>query len=185
MLSKIKNRIFVLTTALSVGLFASCISDDETTEVVFEEDLRKIADYVDNSSIVPLKEVTVGESGVTMLFTEVNDGGLAPVVGDSLMVDYTGYLLDGTVFDTSIEQVARDNNVHNPNRDYAPFPIVLGYSDVIGGWHIALSQMKEGEKATVLIPSIYGYGPRGSSNGAIRPNTVLAFDLELVEVIKP
>lgn len=99
------------------------------------------------------------------------------------MVDYTGYLLDGTVFDTSVEQVARDNDMHNPSRDYAPFPIILGYSDVIGGWHIALSQMKEGEKATVLIPSIYGYGPGGSRS--IRPNTVLAFDLELVEVIKP
>lgn len=183
MLNKMKSRIFVLMTALSVGLFASCISDDETTEVVFEEDLRKIADYVDNSSIVPVKEVTVGESGVTMLFTEVNDGGIPAAEGDSLMVDYTGYLLDGTVFDTSIEEVARDNNLHNPNRDYAPYPVRLGYTSVIVGWHIALSQMKEGEKATVLIPSIYGYGAYGS--GSIRPNTVLAFDLELVEVIKP
>lgn len=67
MLSKIKNRIFVLTTALSVGLFVSCISDDETAEVVFEEDLRKIEDFVDNSTIVPVKEVTAGESGVTLL----------------------------------------------------------------------------------------------------------------------
>src|SRR5690554_4286082 len=141
---KMKNRIFVLTTALSVGLFVSCVSDDETAEVVFEEDLRKIADFVESSTIVPVKEETVGESGVTLLFTEVNDTGLVPEVGDSLMVAYTGYLLDGTVFDTSVEQVARDNNMHNPSRDYAPYPVILGYSIVIQGWHIALSQMKEG-----------------------------------------
>src|SRR5690606_11017001 len=97
-------------------------------------------------------------------------------------VNYTGYFLDGTVFDTSIEQVARDNNLFDSNRDYAPFPIKLAYSQVITGWHYALIQMKEGEKATALFPSRYGYGTSG--RGSIGPNTVLAFDLELVEVRK-
>lgn len=175
---------YVLTAALSIGLLSSCVSDDESAEVVHQEDLRKIQEFIDNTDIESSKQVEVGNSGIALLFTKENEGGAVPDTGDSLMVDYTGYFLDGKVFDTSIEQVARDNNLYNSSRNYVPFPVLFGYSGmVIDGWQYALAQMKEGEKATVLLPSAFAYGRRGQ--GAIGPNTVLAFDLELVEVIKP
>lgn len=171
-------------TALATGLFFSCISDEETSEAIFEEDLRKIDDFVQSTEIPTVREQAVGNTGIVLLFTEENPEGTPATEGDSLWVNYTGYLLDGRVFDTSVEQVARDNNLYNASRTYEPFPIRLAYTDVIVGWHYALLQMKEGEKATALIPSGYAYGQSGRPP-AIGPNTVLAFDLELVEVIKP
>src|SRR5690606_1240737 len=173
---------YTLTAALVTGLLFSCISEDESSEVVHQEDVRKIEAYVADTDLAYTRKVEVGDSGITLLFTEDNTGGTATNAGDSLYVDYTGYFLDGKVFDTSVEQIARDNNLYNSARDYSPYRIVLGYTSVIPGWHYALAQMKEGEKATVLIPSAYAYGSRGQ--GAIGPNTVLIFDLDLVEVKK-
>lgn len=170
-------------TALLVGLSSSCISEGETSEDVFNRDIRSIQNFVQSTDIVPVREMTVGETGIVLLFTEENEEGEAAAEGDSLYVHYTGYFLEGKIFDTSVEQIARDNNIYNSQNPYEPYPIVLGYSGVIPGWHYALAQMKEGDKATVLIPSIYAYGPNG--RGPIAPNTVLAFDLELVEVKKP
>ena len=171
-----------LITALLLGLFSSCISDSETGEATFEEDLKEIENFVQTTDIVSVREVTLGNTGIVLLITQENEFGEVPEEGDSLFVDYTGYFLDGTVFDTSIEQVARDNNLYNSTLPYEPYPIKLGYSQVIPGWHYALIQMKEGEKATALFPSRFAYGSSG--RGAIAPNTVLAFDLELVEVRK-
>ena len=177
-----KTKILgLMTTALFIGLLSSCLEADESSEIIFQQDLKKIEDFVSTTDIVAVKEVTVEGTGIVLLFTEENPDGEIPVVGDSLRVDYTGYFLDGTVFDTSVEQVALDHDLHNPSRDYEPFSIRFGYG-VINGWNFALSHMKEGEKATALIPSAYAYGPLG--NGPIGPNTVLAFDLELVEIKK-
>lgn len=166
------------------GLLFSCVSDDETAEVIHQEDLKKIQAFIDDTDIESSRQVEVGNTGIALLFTQENEGGSVPEVGDTLLVNYTGYFLDGKVFDTSIEQVAKDNNLYTSSRNYVPFAVLFGYTGyVIDGWQYALAQMKEGEKATALLPSVFAYGSRG--NGAIRPNTVLAFDLELVEVIKP
>jgi len=183
MSSNSMNRVstYLLTAALSLGLL-SCVSEDESAEVIHQRDVTTIQEFVETTDIPYTRKVEVGNSGITLLFTEEQPGGVAAEEGDSLLVNYTGYFLDGRVFDTSIEQTARDNGLFNPMRDYDPFPVILGYSQVIPGWHYALYQMKEGEKATALIPSTYAYGRQGQ--GAIGPNTVLAFDLDLVEVIK-
>lgn len=173
---------YILTAALFAGLLSSCISEDESAEAIHQEDLRKIQAFVEGTDIQYSRKAEVG-NGIVLLFTEQNEDGAATEVGDSLMVHYSGYFLNGQVFDTSIEQVARENDLYTPTRPYDPFAIVLGYSQVIPGWHFALDQMKQGEKATALIPSALAYGRQGSRS--IGPNTVLAFDLELVEVKKP
>jgi len=162
-----------------VAFLGSCISDDENVDVIFEQDLKKIETYVQNFPTEYKKEERVGETGIVLLFTEVVEEGELPQVGDTLAVDYTGMLLDGTVFDTSIEQTARDNAVFNENRTYEPFDVIFGVSSVISGWHGALSLMKEGEKATALIPSAYAYGSQGQ--GPIPANSVLVFELDLTE----
>lgn|SRR5690606_6027671 len=178
------NRVstYLLAVALLVVLLPSCVSEDESTEVIHQRDVKTIQDFVEATDIPYTRKVEVGSSGITLLFTEENASGVAPAEGDSLLVNYTGRFLDGRVFDTSVEQIARENNMYNQSRDYQPFAVVLGYSQVIVGWHHALYQMKEGEKAVALIPSGFAYGRRGQ--GPIGPNTVLAFDLELVEVRK-
>lgn len=177
-----KVSTYLLAAALFVGLLPSCVSEDESTEVIHQRDVNTIQEFIEATDIPYSRKVEVGNSGIILLFTEEKSDGVVTGEGDSLLVNYTGRFLDGRVFDTSIEQIARDNNMFNQARDYQPFAVVLGYSQVIAGWHYALYQMKEGEKATALIPSRFAYGRGGQ--GPIGPNTVLAFDLELVEVKK-
>lgn len=163
-----------------LGTISSCISDEENMDVVFEQDLQKIEEYIQTVETEYMRRETVGETGIVLLFTEEVESEELPQVRDTLVVDYTGKLLDGTVFDTSVEQVAQDNGLFNPNRTYEPFEVVLGMSSVINGWHWSLSQMKEGEKAIALIPSSYAYGSQ--ANGPIPANSVLVFELDLLEV---
>lgn len=87
--------------------------------------------------------------------------------GKKVAVHYTGRLLDGTVFDSSIERGE-------------PIEFVLGQGQVIPGWEEGIAKMKEGGKATLLIPSNLAYGERG--NQVIPPCSPLVFDVELVKV---
>jgi FKBP-type peptidyl-prolyl cis-trans isomerase len=88
-------------------------------------------------------------------------------------IDYTGHLLDGTVFDSNV-----DPKFQHPE----PFTTVIGVGRVIAGWDKGITLLKKGSKATLYIPSGMGYGPRG--NGRIPANSVLVFDVEVVEVTK-
>ncbi len=177
-----KKIILNLLAFSALAVAISCVSEEENLEVIFEQDKKKIETFVQNFDVEHRRE-TVGESGVVLLITETNDTGRLPETRDTIRVDYTGYLLDGTVFDTSVKSVAEDEGMFNPNRPYEPFPVILGISRVIVGWQVALSRLREGEKATVLIPSFYGYGRDG--NGPIPANTVLVFDMDVVSVRGP
>ncbi|RYD92797.1 MAG: peptidylprolyl isomerase [Sphingobacteriales bacterium] len=105
-----------------------------------------------------------------------------PLAGDTVYVNYTGRTLDGKVFDSSIEADAKAGGVYNEGRPYGPISFALGTGRVIPGWDEGLAILNEGSKATFLIPSNLGYGERGS--GAIPPYATLAFDLELVKVVR-
>lgn len=175
-----RKSTLILALIPVLGTISSCISDEENMDVVFEQDLQKIEEYIQTVETEYMRRETVGETGIVLLFTEEVESEELPQVRDTLVVDYTGKLLDGTVFDTSVEQVAQDNGLFNPNRTYEPFEVVLGMSSVINGWHWSLSQMKEGEKAIALIPSSYAYGSQ--ANGPIPANSVLVFELDLLEV---
>lgn len=94
--------------------------------------------------------------------------GTQPEAGDQVTVHYTGKLIDGTVFDSSVERGE---------------PATFGVTQVIPGWVEALQMMKEGAKWRLFIPSNLAYGPNGAG-GAIGPNATLIFDVELIKVIK-
>ncbi len=78
--------------------------------------------------------------------------------GDTLKVNYTGKLENGEIFDTSIEEVAKEAGIFSPEREYQPLTIKLGFGQVIPGFEKALMGMKEGEKKEVVIPPEEGYG---------------------------
>jgi FKBP-type peptidyl-prolyl cis-trans isomerase FklB len=92
--------------------------------------------------------------------------GKSPKATDSVKVHYHGTLIDGTVFDSSIER---------------GMPITFPVNGVIAGWTEALQLMKEGDKWTLYIPSKLAYGERGPG-GKIGPNSTLIFEVELLSV---
>src|SRR5574341_1651987 len=79
--------------------------------------------------------------------------------GDTVAVDYTGSLEDGTVFDTSIESVARENNLLAPGREYKPLNFTVGKGMVIKGFDEGVIGMKVGDSKTLTIPPEKAYGP--------------------------
>jgi len=95
------------------------------------------------------------------------DGG-SPKQGDTVTVHYTGWLPDGTKFDSSVD---RDE----------PFAFVLGTGQVIRGWDEGVATMRVGDKARLTIPPGLAYGEAGYP-GAIPPNSTLIFEVELLSV---
>lgn len=79
--------------------------------------------------------------------------------GDKISVDYTGSLSGGKVFDTSIESVAKENNLFAHEKEYKPLKLTVGKGDVIPGFDEGVVGMKAGETKILTIPPEKGYGP--------------------------
>jgi cyclophilin family peptidyl-prolyl cis-trans isomerase len=89
-----------------------------------------------------------------------DSGGNAAVVkeGDQVLVDYTGRLENGTVFDTSVRDVAIETGVYNPNRDYQPIEFTVGAGQMIKGFDAGVVGMAVGEEKTLTLPPEDAYG---------------------------
>ncbi|MCQ2284495.1 MAG: FKBP-type peptidyl-prolyl cis-trans isomerase [Bacteroidales bacterium] len=123
------------------------------------EEATLIQDYVKKNNIT----VKPTEEGVYIISKKAGTGPKLQMM-QTVKVHYTGKLLDGTQFDSSIGQ--------------EPFEVTLGGGQVIPGWEVALSHMSVGEKATIIIPSAMAYGARGMQS--IPPYSTLVFDMEVV-----
>jgi peptidyl-prolyl cis-trans isomerase A (cyclophilin A) len=105
------------------------------------------------------------ESGLKYVVVAEGEGD-TPAAGAMVKVHYTGKLLDGTKFDSSIDRGT-------------PIDFPVGQGRVIKGWDEALLAMKKGEKRVLIIPANLGYGPSG--RGPIPPNATMVFDVELID----
>lgn len=122
-----------------------------------------------NATLVFEVELVDVKAAPKIEYIEVEPGtGAQPTQGQNVSVHYVGTLQDGTEFDNSL------------NRGQ-PISFPLGMGRVIAGWDQGIAMMKEGGKATLIIPPELGYGARGAG-GVIPPNATLVFDVELVKV---
>ncbi|OJJ15940.1 hypothetical protein BKI52_36280 [marine bacterium AO1-C] len=141
------------------------------------KDQTTIAQYLANKRITNAKKTA---SGLHYVIKKQGTGPQA-MAGKTVIVHYTGKLLNGKVFDTSFESVARQFGKYRPGRQYKPYQFPLGKGRVIKGWDEGIALLKMGTKATLYIPSDLAYGRRGAGKD-IPPNSVLIFDVELLEV---
>ena len=133
------------------------MNDDQQLSI----DLELIDNYLKENNIEAIKT----ESGLRYVVQKEGEGrNAAP--GDNVSVHYTGMLLNGEVFDSSLER--------------QPLSFTLGQGMVIQGWDEGISYFNKNAKGTIYIPSYLGYGARGAG-GAIPPNAVLVFEIELID----
>ena len=130
----------------------------------------------------PAEQATPAESGIPMVSgdTVTTTSGLKyivmaegdgpkPEAGNLIGAHYTGWLMDGTKFDSS-----RDRG--------QPLQFPIGQGRVIRGWDEGLMLMSVGGRRLLIIPPELGYGERGTPGGPIPPNATLVFDVELMSV---
>ena len=145
-------------------------------EQQLEKDIQIIEQYVAEKAL----DVQKTDSGLYYAI-EAPGKGTKPQAGQKVKVNYTGYLLSGKVFDTSLEDIAKEHNIHNPQRPYEPIAFQLGIGQVIKGWDEGIQLLSKGAKAKFLIPSTLAYGTRAMGS-SIPAKSILIFDVELVDV---
>lgn len=133
-----------------------------------------IAKYVADNNI----KVNPTESGLYVVVNKKGTGKKA-TKGSKVSVYYAGRLLNGKLFDTNIESVAKEAGRQGGH--FQPFAFTLGQRSVIPGWEEGLMGLNKGSKATLIIPSNLAYGPTGAGND-IPPYSPLVFDVEVVAV---
>lgn len=139
--------------------------DESEPEPATEADSE--AESSDSMVVEQIEGITT-DSGLQFIEVEAGDGP-KPTEGDLVQVHYTGKLLDGTEFDSS---VGRD-----------PFTFTLGQGQVISGWDEGIALLNEGGKAMLIIPPDLAYGSTGAG-GVIPPDATLMFDVELVQILE-
>lgn len=139
-------------------------------------DIETIDNFLKEKGITAEKT----DSGLRYIITKPGKGENAKP-GQSATINYSGYLLNGKFFDSSIESVARLNNVFTDGRTYEPYTVVVDAGSVIKGWEEVMKLMNKGSKITVYIPSTLAYGNQRRSE-EILENSILVFDMEMVEI---
>jgi FKBP-type peptidyl-prolyl cis-trans isomerase FkpA len=138
------------------------ISAMSEADIIAQED-KSIQEYMTNNNLKGTKT----PSGMYYVQTKAGTGAKAEK-GKTVSVHYTGMLLNGTKFDSSVDRGQ-------------PFEFGLGQGQVIQGWDEGIALMSIGEKGILLIPSALGYGSRGAG-GSIPPNASLVFEVELLGI---
>lgn len=160
------KSIPILTLTLALGLFAGCSSKTD------QPDAASIVQPTGKSAgedflVANAKKAGVITTATGLEYKVLKTGtGQMPKPDDKVKVHYHGTLIDGTVFDSSVQRGE---------------PIVFSVGAVIPGWVEALQLMKVGDKWQLFIPAKLAYGEQ-SPSPAIPPNSVLIFEVELLGI---
>ena len=135
----------------------------------------EIANYVKSHNIT----VNPNPNGVYIVVKQKGNGAKV-AAGKKVSINYTGRLLDGTMFDSSVESDAKEGGIYMANRTYEPLTYVVGQMSLIRGWEEGIMGQPAGSKLQLVIPSNMAYGPQRAGN--IPPYSPLVFDLDIVSV---
>lgn len=149
-----------------IQIFFTELEEKQKAEAAKMADVNKAAGEEFLAKNGQREEVKTLPSGLQYEVIEEGNGA-QPTAADQVEVHYTGRLIDGTVFDSSVDRGV---------------PATFGVTQVIPGWVEALQLMKAGSKWRLFIPSTLAYGPQGAGP-VIGPNATLIFDVELIKVI--
>lgn len=164
------KSVLALTVVILAALVVWLVigrGDNKDVLTVVEDDKNQSQQNNDQGSVTNSPQTITMDNGLKIQDVQVGTGKEAKV-GSVITAHYTGYLENGTVFDSSVSRGQ-------------PFSFTLGRGEVIRGWDIGIQGMKEGGKRRLIIPSTLAYGQAGIE-GAIPPNATLVFDVELLKV---
>ncbi len=173
-MNKSKNLLLMAAGALLALLLITFLKPRATESESKTEQLQQTENLKEQSVKTELQQITekfpeaiATESGLHYII--LTPGGKEkPAAGNTVIVHYTGKLMDDTVFDSSVTRGK-------------PFSFPLMTGKVIKGWDIGLSEMTKGEKRLLIIPSELGYGERGAPP-VIPPQSTLVFEVELLDI---
>ena len=151
-------------------------SKQEANEAQLKKDLAIIDDYLKENKITAQST----PSGLKYSIHQPGEGEKLKA-GNKIKINYIGKTLEGSIFDTNIEEIAKKSSMYDSLRTYEPIEIELGTYKVIPGWEEGVSLLKKGSKATFFIPSVLAYGNQ-SLGEHIKPHTNLIFEVEVVDV---
>jgi len=154
----------VIVTVYTTQSRHSVHVDSRTGEVVAKETAQRFPGFAIPEGV----DMQETDSGLMYFVLEEGDGPSPSGSNATVEVNYAGYLVDGTKFDSSYD---RGQTIQ--------FPL----NRVISGWTEGVGMMKAGGKRKLVIPAELGYGARGAG-GTIPPNAMLVFDVELVSVVR-
>jgi FKBP-type peptidyl-prolyl cis-trans isomerase len=160
------TKLLALWLVLLSVVYVGC--EEENT---YWEDLKQAEIDARDAYIKDYEEkndTTLPPTASGLYYIETKEGtGVQAEAGKTVVVNYEGQLLDGTVFDSSWDRGS-------------PFEFTLGQGEVIAGWDEGIAYMKEGGRAMLIIPSDLAYGVSGS--GSIAPYSTLVFYVQLIDV---
>ncbi len=151
-----RKPLYLIVLSFFVIALWSCESDDP--DKIAERDRQKLLDYIEENEL----DANEHSSGLFYVVERVGTGSVEPNLNSLIKIRYTGYLLDGTVFDAS--------NGAN-----------LRLGGTIRGWQIGIPLFREGGKGILLVPSALGYGTWAQPG--IPRNSCLVFEFELLGII--
>ena len=151
--------IFVLLAVIALWYIAQQFLNSGKAK----ENIQLGQEFLEKNSLSDAVQST--PSGLQYKVLQQGTGSTHPTATDRVKVHYHGTLIDGTVFDSSVDRGE---------------PITFGLNQVIPGWTEGLQLMVEGEKTRLFIPSKLAYGNRNA--GKIKPGSTLIFDVELLGI---
>jgi peptidylprolyl isomerase len=177
-MSKIVPALIILSVVLVAGIGIFLLSNQKSTQTQTDIDINRVltpqptnviitpAPNDQKQSAINMDGFTTTQSGLK-LKDEVVGSGAEAKSGNTVTVNYTGTLLNGTKFDSSYDRGT-------------PFSTEIGTGQVIKGWDEGIVGMKVGGKRILVIPPELGYGSQDM--GSIPPNSTLVFGVELLDV---